>query len=66
MKNYITCPIETITVEELDFIQDALNAYFHSALSQLQKNDLGDIERRIYIHQKEESLRLMNFLKTHQ
>jgi hypothetical protein len=31
---------------DFDFIQDALNAYWHTALMNLAKSELGDVERK--------------------
>lgn len=42
------------------FIQMALNHYFHDANSNLERKNLGDIERDNYELQKEEALRILN------
>jgi hypothetical protein len=42
------------------FIQMALNHYFHDANSNLERENLGDIERDNYELQKEEALRILN------
>lgn len=44
---------------DCDFIQSALNVYWNNAHQQLQRNDLGDIERLNYECQLSNSKRLL-------
>jgi hypothetical protein len=46
-----------------DFIISALNAYWNDAHAQLQRKDLGDIERENYMFQMNESKRIMKELE---
>jgi hypothetical protein len=43
-----------------DFVNDALNFYWNDAHKQLQRTDLGDIERKNYEFQLSESKRIMD------
>ena len=57
------CMKEKLTGDEISFIIDALNSYYHQAGSLLNiKDDLGIIEKEQLIKQKEKSLNLMNKL----
>lgn len=46
-----------------DFILSALNAYWNDAHAELQRKDLGDIERKNYEFQLNESKRIMKELE---
>ena len=45
------------------FIISALNSYWHQARTELDKRDLGDIERRNYEYQQKKSKELMDKLE---
>lgn len=51
-----------ITREETDTILSALNSYWNDANNNLQRKDLGDLERVMYEEQKSKSLDLMEML----
>lgn len=51
-----------ITREETDTILSALNSYWNDANNNLQRKDLGDLERVMYEEQKSKSLDLMGML----
>lgn len=38
--------METLNEQEKDLVIDAVNQYWHQANNELQKKDLGDIERK--------------------
>ena len=38
--------MENLNTEEKDLVLDALNNYWHNANTELQKKELGDIERK--------------------
>jgi len=38
--------METLNEQEKDLVIDAVNQYWHQASNELQKKDLGDIERK--------------------
>jgi len=44
---------------ELDFIESALNAYWHDATNNLGRKDLGDLEKKNYVYQLAKSKELM-------
>lgn len=54
--------------EELDLyshmhlIESAVNYYWNDTNQNLERKDLGDIERQIYLKQKEKSLKVLNIL----
>lgn len=48
--------------EEADFINNALNFYWHEANNQLQRKDLGNMERKNYEYQKAKAKELMTKL----
>lgn len=43
-----------------DLIEDAVNAYYHQALKELERDDLGDIERKNWEHIKKECRSFFN------
>lgn len=45
---------------ELCFIQDALNCYWNNAVKNLNRKDLGDIERKSYEQEKNKAKELMD------
>lgn len=57
--------LEELPLEEesLRFIVHALNAYWNDANTNLQRKDLGDIERKNYQYQLKESKRIMEEMK---
>jgi len=52
-----------ITLDEKDLLINALNHYWNDANTNLQRKDLGDIERKIYDYQLKTSKRLMDELE---
>lgn len=52
-----------INGNDKDFIISALNSYWHQAASELDKRDLGDLERKNYEHQQKRSKELMDKLE---
>lgn len=52
-----------INSNDKDFIISALNSYWHQATSELDKRDLGDIERKNYEYQQKKSKELMDKLE---
>lgn len=74
-ENYSTTPISVLryisemessieqdklkTVADKEFLINALNAYWNAANAELQKKDLGDIDKRNYEYQLNNSKRLM-------
>lgn len=52
-----------ITLDEKDFLVNALNHYWNNANTNLQRKDLGDIERKNYEYQLKNSKRLMEKLE---
>ena len=61
------CMKEKLTGDEISFIIDALNSYYHQARNLISKGiiqgGLGVIEKQQLEKQKEESLNLMNKLE---
>jgi hypothetical protein len=51
-----------VTQQETDFILSALNCYWNDASNNLQRKDLGDLERTMYEKQKSKSKELMDTL----
>lgn len=49
--------------DDKDFIVQALNAYWNDAHNNLQSKSLGDIERKNYQYQLQNSKRLINDLE---
>ena len=52
-----------VTYEQASFLNDALNFYWNDAVNNLQRKDLGDIERSNYEKQKSKSKYLMDMLE---
>ena len=52
-----------VTYQQASFINDALNFYFNDAVNNLQRKDLGDIERSLYEKQKSKSKYLMDIIE---
>lgn len=54
--------ITEILEKELDFISDALQAYFYQSIKELSKSDLGDIERKNWEGIKKKSKEIIKHL----
>ena len=52
-----------VTYEQAAFLNDTLNFYWNDAVNNLQRKDLGDIERSNYEKQKAKSKYLMGMLE---
>lgn len=52
-----------LTKKEKDFVVNALNAYWFDAYTNLQRKDLGDIEKLCYQDQEKKAKELMNKLE---
>lgn len=53
-----------LNADDLDFITDALNFYFHDALKNLEREVIGDIEKKNYQHQLKMSKEIFKKLKS--
>ena len=51
-----------LTPEEIEFITEALNFYFHDAHKNLERTVIGDIEKKNYQWQLEKAKELMKKL----
>ena len=51
------------TKDELNTIENALNAYWHDGFNNLKREDLGTVETKNYIIQVEKSKKLMDKLE---
>ena len=51
--------MKKLNEEDIYFIGSALNAFWHLAVTSLERNDLGDIERQTYEHQERRAKEIM-------
>jgi len=51
-----------LTTEQSDFVISSLNAFWHQAMNELDKKDLGDIERKNYEYQRDKAKEIMRKL----
>jgi hypothetical protein len=42
-----------MTMRTKNLVESAVNAYFHDAIKQLERKDLGDLERQMYEKQRD-------------
>ena len=53
---------EDILLKNKSFLASALNAYWNQAYSELQRKDLGDIEKELFKYQLSKSKEILNSL----
>jgi hypothetical protein len=57
--------IEALTDDEVEFIIDSLNLSWNTAHDELQRTDLGDIQKKNLEHRKKFSKLIMSKLGVH-
>ena len=51
---------ELFTKSDLHFLESVLNKNWHNCNTQVERKDLGDIERKMYVEERKKSKELMD------